>query len=195
MARAIEAPSFKRGTFTMPIATNQEVLNFLGVSGSTKLTRIINGCNDFAETYCGRSFDLAIYEELIEFYPYQTEICLSQYPLVSMISLQDSSDADVTIAAQDDEAGILQISSSFWDAFPVIEDTSDFLTVHYQAGYSAANMPDDLKLAVFSMIGDRYYSGDSSIIQERLSDRSYRKSQNGLPLQTIEILDRYRKYG
>lgn len=177
----------------MSIVTNQEVLNFLGVTGSTKLTRIINGCNGFAETYCGRVFDLAIYEEMIEFHPYQTKICLSQYPLASMISVQDSSDSDVTIAAQDDEAGILQFSSSFWDTFPTIEDTPDFLTVHYQAGYSVANMPDDLKLAVLSMIGDRYHSGDSSIIQERLGDRNYRKSQTGLPLQTIEIFDRYRK--
>lgn len=178
----------------MAIVTSQEVENFLGVTGSTKLTRIINGCNSFAETYCGRTFDLAIYEEIIEFRPYQTEICLSQYPMVSMIGVIDSSDADVTIAAQDDEAGILQFSSSFWDAFPVIEETSDFLTVHYQAGYSAADMPDDLKLAVLSMIGDRYYSGDSSIIQERLGDRSYRKNLDGLPLQATEIFDRYRKY-
>ena len=154
------------------------------------MSKIIEGANTFAESFCGRSFDLAVYEEVIRAQPYSEYIQLSQVPLVSIIYLRDGSDTNVDIIATDDEAGVIQITSTFWDSFPTIEDAPADLYAKYQAGYD--EKPSDLKLAVLSIIEDRYYAGDSSIIRERLGDRSYTKAADGLPLQAREILEKYR---
>jgi len=143
------------------------------------------------KSFCGRDFDLESYEELIELDPYQTEFTLANFPLVTVTSLQDTASEDVDIYGQDNSAGIVQIKSSFWHSFPTIESRAGtFLTCEYQAGYSDA--PADLKLAVFSIIEDRYRSGDSAIISERLGDRTYRKSLSGIPIQAMSILEQYR---
>ena len=174
----------------MPIVTDLEAQQYLGVAGSSKLTWIVNGVNDWAETYCGRSFAAATYTEAITIDPYQTEIQLAQAPLITLMSLQDSSNINVTTTATDNEAGIVVIAGSYWEDFPEIEHDSQLLTAIYQAGFST--MPDDLRLAVFSIIADRYNAGDSQIIQERLGDRSYRRSQDGFPGQALRILDAYK---
>ena len=174
----------------MAIVTSAEVLEFLSVSASTKLTRIINACNEFAETYCGRAFDEDSCEELIKVHPYQDKLVLTNYPLIAVTSLTDSSGSSVTILATDDGSGIVQITTSYWEGFPVIEDTIELFTVAYSYGFST--IPGDLKLAVLDMIENRYYSGDSNIISERLGDRTYKK-EGSIPTFSQNILDYYRK--
>lgn len=175
----------------MAIITYLEAQQFLGVAGSTKLLWIVNGANSFAESYCGRSFDLDTYSEVLEINPYQVDICLSQYPLVTVVSLVDADDTAVDISAYNYDGGVIKIDSDYWQSFPTIEEVAELLTIEYEAGYST--MPDDLKLAVLSIVNDRYNTGDSQIVSERLGDRSYRRSAEGIPLQAQHTLDLYKK--
>lgn len=172
------------------IVSVADAIAFTGIEGSTKFTDIVNGINDFVETYCGRTFDPTSYDELAELNPYQIKFNLSSCPLITISSLIDSSGDDVTIYGIDWSSSEILLQSSFWSAFPTLEKTSEWLEAEYQAGYET--MPSDLRLAVLSMIEDRYRLGDSSIISERLSDRTYRKQEGGWPLQALEILDNYK---
>lgn len=108
-----------------------------------------------------------------------------------MISLVDASSVIVDIYAMDEPKGIIQIKASFWSSFPTIVKDPELLTVRYQAGYSA--MPTDLKLAVFSVIEEAHYMRDTSIVQERLGDRSYRKAIDGIPSRAKETIELYAK--
>lgn len=176
----------------MAIITYLEAQQFMGVAGSTKLLWIVNGANAFAESYCERSFAMATYTEVLEANPYQEDFRLSNFPLDrEVISLVDESDDEIDITAYDYDAGIITITAAFWQAFPVIEERSQFFEVEYQAGYST--IPDDLKLAVLSIVNDRYNTGDSQIVSERLGDRSYRRSAEGIPLQAQQTLNLYKK--
>ncbi len=174
----------------MAIVTIAEVTEFMGVASSAKLVQLTDSYNTLAESYCGRDFDMTYYEEAIRINPYQTDINLAQCPLATLVSLVDTSDEEVDTDAIDYEAGVLIIDAGYWNAFPTLETSREWLTVEYWAGYD--NKPEDLKLAVLSMIESRYNTSDSAIISERLMDRSYRKNDSGFPTQAESILNLYR---
>ena len=171
------------------IVSVADAIAFTGIEGSTRFTNIVNGINDFAETYCGRTFDPTDYEEIVELNPYQIKFTLSNCPLITISSLLDAEGEDVTIYGIDWGISEILLQTSFWGSFPTIEKSSEWVEATYRAGYET--MPGDLKLAVLSMIEDRYYAGDSSLISEKLGDRSYKKGESGFPLQALEILNSY----
>jgi hypothetical protein len=175
----------------MAIVTLAEVLTYLGVASSTKLSIITDGVNEFIVEHCaGTTFETTSFAELHHLDPYQTLICLGSSPLVTVTSVEDPDGNDVDLLAIDYDNGIVEIKSSFWNSFPTIEvDSEEYLTIEGQYGFS--EIPSDVKLAAYSIIEDRYYQGDSTLISEKLADRSWKKNPSGIPLQASRILANY----
>lgn len=154
-----------------------------------------------AETYCDRKL------ELQEFTEYQkgngrSEIQLRNYPVVYSgsytFSIWDDPDLDfaedVLLSADqyqlDQEWGVVTRTDTPF--LSPLNPNLKSVKIVYSAGYTSANAPGDLKLAILKLSTADYKRADTYI---NAVDQSIESSQNPTTLreEAQEILDRYRR--
>lgn len=166
----------------------------------TKNTAVINAVNAFIENYCGRVFTTFYNADKVEYFSsLDTELYPIEYPIVSITSLEYSSDAGQTYGntlaqytdyvIDIDNDSIRAINNLFADTTHKI----NALKLTYKGGYAA--IPKDLEHAAVLLtdhfIGEDYtprksMSGTSvdNVVQPDMTAR--------LPSHIRRILENYR---
>jgi len=173
----------------MAIVSLEEVIQFLNMTESFKLTMVTEAINELIPDLCGRVFDLATYTEKIFLRFPNLVLRLSNYPVVSITSLTNKAGTTVTPLDEDLAAGLVMLQTDYWDG--ISSDATiptDIFDITYPAGYTT--IPKMLKIAAFAIIEDRMEIGDTSITKQKLDDRSFERKR-ALPPLAIEILVRY----
>ena len=154
------------------------------------INSLITDWSDWVESYCGRIFALATYQEKYDVpFEWQNEIILRQFPAETINWVQVAGvTLDVDEWHYDLEAGIVKLPyTNRW------LKARDQVEIKYQAGYSP--IPDRLKLAIKKLVmldhRDRNYMGIESA---KLGDYSFKKGKltdEGLPRDVQLILDQF----
>jgi len=206
------------------LVTLAEVKEYMGITGTDYddlLESLISRMSRFVETYCQRSFAEAERTEYYDGTEYNDgTLIVNNWPISSVAELFDNPDrtfaAESEIVAADyvvyEDSGIVQI---------LIDNTTEYLSgatmghssgfqvgrqsikIKYTAGYSAANMPEDLKGAVIELVSRKFnVRGQEGIKSERLGrwSRTYgtaQQQQFGLGAVSVtasitDVLDRYK---
>ena len=145
----------------------------------TKHTLIIDAVNTFIEAYTGRVFTTYYDTDKVEYFE-SDEIALfpTEHPLVSITSLEYSSDNGQTYATALTEFTDYVVDSSYTSVMPINDLFADLafvvngLRLTYKGGY--AKVPKDLELAAVH-IAD-YYKDEEYIP---------RKSMAGISVDTV----------
>lgn len=173
-----------------------------------KFQNLISQTSALIENYCNRKFS--------DYYnsPYKTEwfdgksnsVRLSEFPVVSIISVFTSSNGGITqtvfpVAALnstgyfvDLEEGMLHTSKSNINFIDTYDTPFRSLEVVYQAGYGEENIPQDLQLATMDLV--TYYEEQQSKPSQSFLGGSRENPQpyiaNSFPPHIRRILDLYR---
>lgn len=176
---------------------------YKGINSNTddnKHTAIIDAVNAFIEVYCGRVFTTYYGTDKTEYFNADdTELYPIEYPIVSVTSLEYSSDAgetyatalaqytDYVIDANSESVRALQTSFAS-PAYPI-----NALKLVYKGGYSA--IPKDLEMAAFSLAD--YFVGEDYTPRKALAgatvDNVIQPDMTArLPAHIRRVLENYR---
>lgn len=174
------------------LVTLEEVKIYLGIdladtSQDSLLSMLISSADSLAKSYCGRSFEVADYDVLLDGTG-RDSLLLPEYPVQSVTVLEVDGMAISSFYIEPN--GIIIVDSGR------IPEGKRNVHVVYRAGYEPDAVPGDLKEAVFILVASRY-----TLARERshnLSSRwvedvkvDYREAE--IPLEAKAILERYRQ--
>jgi len=188
------------------LVTLEEFKEYKGLKNPTddgKNQLLVSFVSSLIENYCNRKFKDYVLSDFTEWFDSKTDVVtLSGFPLISVTSVNISSDGGVTQT--------LLSASSPIDYFVDIENgqvrttvsgitfNSNYntpyrsLEISYKYGYS--DIPSDLKLAVFDTID--YYRDNKNVPSMNLAGASIDNPQpyiaNSFPPHIRRILDLYR---
>jgi len=195
------------------LITLAEYKTFKGITSDTQdtvISAIIPTTTALIESYCGRVFRTAAgLPATIEFFDaYANEVQMEGFPLISVDYVGTSEDGGLTYVqlvedAVDKSGYFVDNTDSNYSRVRMQRPTSKFLTtydtpykslvVHYLYGYSAANMPEDLKLAAYSLV--EYYLEEQYTPGKALAGASLDNPitlSSDFPPHIRRILDLYR---
>jgi len=184
------------------IVTLDEVKNYLKIDDGSKdtlLNIMLGKCTSYIETLCNRKFTSAEYQELYITHE-SRRLILAHHPVsaVSVLSL----DIDVENKTYDDvktaneilienEAGIVILYN---DVFP--ESIDPEVYIKYTAGYSAANMPPDLKQVVIELIMKKFYDieqGRFGMVSRNVMSENISFEYKDISDMNMKVLMKYSK--
>lgn len=174
-----------------------------------KIQSLITRISTLVESYCNRKFlDYSdVSTPRIEWFDGKTnEVQLTEFPVISVISVTTSDDGGVTQTALteasaekdgyfvDLDDGLVMTQKSvdnFIDSYDVAYRS---LEVTYTAGYTEESFPEDLKLAILDLV--HYYEQNENIPSKSLLgatlDNPAPYIANSFPPQIRRVLDLYR---
>jgi hypothetical protein len=184
----------------LDLTTYKSYKNKNNTADDTKFTLIIDAVNAFIEEYCGRVFTTYYDSDKTEYYNANySEIFPKEYPIISVTSLEYSSDGGDTYSTalteftdyviDSENEAIIALNGSFADVTYGINS----LKLVYKGGYKQA--PKDLVLAAVHL-ADYYYDEEyiprkslagastDTIIQPDMTAR--------LPAHIRRVLENYR---
>lgn len=166
----------------------------------TKNTNTINAVNTFIEAYTGRVFTTFYAADKVEYFnSIDTELYPAEYPLVSITSLEYSSDAGEThpnalveftdYIIDNKNESIIALNSLFAD----VTHTTNALKLTYKAGYDET--PKDLELAAVHLTD--YYKDEEYIPRKSMAGTSVDSviqpdMTARLPAHIRRVLENYR---
>lgn len=161
-------------------------LDISGTSEDDKLNELINSATDLLERYCGRRFKQTQYTEEVYGGENTNRLFLRNYPISD--ELADApvvliDDVAVEIEAIDYPRGIIELES-------IANDDMSNVKVTHKSGYAAADIPHDLKEAIFLLVsGARNVGKSSGISSESVGDYSVTyASVHGVFSQSVKQL-------
>ncbi len=173
------------------IVTLDEFKEFIGVSGTNQdnlLTRILESANGLMEKETGRIFEKGERTDKFDGKG-REELFLRNLPVVSITSVTVNDEAQTAAYYEFDEE-----TGEFWH-----KDKWDFPTgrknvkIVYQSGWLAAEAPEDLKQAIYSVASTIYKrKGTMGVVSESIGDYSVTFSENGFPKCVMHAIENYR---
>lgn len=182
------------------LVTVEDFKQYKGIKSNDedgKLQMLVTSISKLVENYCNRTFANTAH---VEYFDSKTnEVILSNFPLISVTSVNISSDGGKTQTAlvldtdyfvdiQNDK--VLTVDGSVFNSYYTIPYRS--LEISYNAGYTT--LPEDLKLAIFDIID--YYRKEKSLPTQALGgatiDNALPYLANSFPPQIRRVLDLYR---
>jgi hypothetical protein len=183
-----------------------------GITSTTndgKISTLITRVSDLIENYCGRKFMLYSVSQTarVEWFDGQTnEVELTEFPVISVVSVKISSDGGVTqetlTEADSTSSGYFvdlengtvmtqQTINNFIDSYNIPYRS---LEITYTAGYTEATLPEDLKLCAIDLV--HYYIKEESTPAKSMLGATLDTAQpyiaNSFPPHIRRILDLYR---
>jgi len=161
-----------------------------GNSADTLLERLITAASTFAETYCGRNFHAADFEEVYEGTG-TYRLMLHNYPVISVsgVSVNGLAWASTTLGTQPgfqfDKYGLYATGGY---AFPRAVRN---VIVNYRAGYEV--IPFDLAQAVIELVLLKFRRRDKLDIQARMiAQETISYTSGDMNKSTRSVFDQYR---
>jgi hypothetical protein len=174
-----------------------------------RIQSLIVKCSALIENYCNRRFTFhsTTPNAKVEWFPGKTnEVLLSEFPVLSIISVKTSSNGGITqtelLEAQTDMTGFFvdldegtvfmqSQTELFIDSYNTPYRS---LEITYTAGYLDGELPGDLELAVIDLV--KYYEEDESKSNKSLLGASitnpFPSPGESFPADIRRVLDLYR---
>lgn len=178
----------------LSLITVDEAKSWLGIVGTgedTLLTTICNAVDTFVKKYCNREFESTTRTEKYHGTG-SRELLLREYPVaeVSSIKINDVAES-VSDYDLDNEAGVLYSKAGN------IPRGVYNVQVTYTGGYTAQNLPADLKMGLYLAVESlyrRYKDRAVGLESQTISDwsRNYAGLPDGFPREALSFIDRYR---
>jgi len=163
------------------------------------INQIIQAVEAEVKNRCGRSFETA---ERTEYYNGDgtDELIVKEYPITAIDSVYDDTDrvygVDTAITVADLVYGEIDgISAGIIDYTEgVFMNGTKNIKITYTAGYTAANMPADLKMSLIKLVGADLLENNGAIfaISSEGADGVAADRPGRLRKQAWKILNRYR---
>lgn len=180
----------------MSIVSLEEVLVWLDLEDDTYsggiIQTVLDGVDAFVKNYCHRNFESIEYTEYFDG-DGEKNLYLPRYP-ISDVSLYIGDDDDI------EEADLVDADDYIVYEYGRLYKSSGFTSGHknikviYTAGFSADDMPKDLKLACKILIQVIYDKRDEEGFGlEKYSIERLEKVFEEMPVEARRILDSYRK--
>lgn len=197
----------------MSLTTAIKCKNYLGASYSDTtddfLNDLIGSINDLIENYCNRKFSLQTYTA--EQHRISHKVFVYNYPIVSVQQIRRSSEDVLNIVlTEDDLINAYRIHPNYiemidWKYVTMSNKTmyvnkeESYAEIDYTAGWTDAQIPNDLMLAATKMVALEYtISRENRIGLESESEGAvkqiyYKNAAQSIPSDIQLILDRYSK--
>lgn len=166
-----------------------------------KLQVLVSSVSTLIENYCNRTFVTYVSEDFTEWFDSNcVEVRVSMFPLISVTSVNVSSDGGVTqtLLVEDTDYFVDIRNDRIMSSNYKVPFNSSYTTpyrsleVSYRAGY--AILPADLKLAIFDTID--YYNENKGLPGQSLAGASIENAlpyiANSFPANIRRVLDLYR---
>ena len=177
------------------LITSKDVRNVLtevDTNDDELLALLIEYAQGMADRYCNRVFEKAS-SDVTRYFDGGGEdsLFVQRYPIVNITSLYDDPDRDYTedtkISSDDyiiyKEDGKVRLDNS------VFNDSEKNVKLVYNGGYTAANLPKDLKLALIFLTTSIYVAAKGSVnAVEGGEDRVKRMEETA-----YKVLDKYKR--
>ena len=175
------------------IAETESRLDIAAGTEDAKLTLLIDAATDLVEKYCGRRFKQTEYSE--EKYPGKNtnQIFLRNFPISEEVADAPTvliDDEAVEVEEIDYKKGILELAS-------IANEGLSNVKVTHKSGYADADIPHDLKEAVFLLVARSRNTGKSTgISSESVGDYSvtYARVSGVFTADIKQILINYKRF-
>lgn len=176
----------------------EDVKTWLDVKSSDKdnwIQQLINRVSADCAGYCGRTFISKTYTNAEFDGNGQSVLVLPQYPVTAVSALKASINGTALTQGRENDYVFDQDSGIVTLIGQTFSNEKRGVTITYTAGYTLANVPQDLKQSVLEAIAFRYQVMDKKRVgvtsQEAGNQRSYYTTAP-YPEYVISIWDRYR---
>lgn len=161
-----------------------------------QIDSIIPGVSQFIENYCKRKFQAFVVDPYVEtfsgqYYP----IVLTHFPLLNIVSVEESTDFGATYASMDEyttwildrEENVIRSSFGSFNA------GVNRYRISYTYGFEI--LPDDLRLAIFDLV--KYYMRNDMAVHSNKAPGTNTvqleyQAINSIPAHIRRVLDLYR---
>lgn len=150
-----------------------------------------------AEKYCDRSFESSSYTEYYCTENGGTILQVDQFPIISVTSIHDDTDREWTsddLISSDDyqldsDAGRIILDGDFFTPSPHIKNVK----IVYLAGYTEANMPQSIKLAIMKLAASDYQEAATHMNAVTQTQEGASKPDE-LRDEAYELLDLFKRW-
>lgn len=153
--------------------------NITGSDDNEELTRLIYAARRYAENYTGRAFITQVWDLFFDSFPQKIEVPFAPLQSVTHVKYTDTdgvqqtlSDTLYTVNTNAEPGYIIPAYNEDW---PDTRAVPDAVEVRFIAGYGDAetDVPQDLRNALFLLIGDWAENTEDSIIGASRADVSF----------------------